>query len=377
MRILFYFSHPAQFHFSKNAIEELKRKNNVVDLVAKTKDVLTTLLDQKGWSYINIQTKERKHTKLAIVVSLFKRDVKLFKLCRQNKYDLIIGTDASLAHVGFLLKIPVITILEDDYPVIKTLARLTYPFTTHILTPNVCNVGKWERKKIGYDGYMKLAYLHPVRFSVDNKNLAKQFYRPYYLIRLSDLHAHHDFGIKGISEKYLDIIIAKLRMKGRVFISSENHLPYKYQKYALKIIASEMHYILSNAEMLICDCQSMAVEAAVLGTPSIRISSFSGRISVLEELEMKYQLTYGFKPENIKQALSKIDQMLMFPGLKNIFINRRNKMLNEKIDVSAFLIWFLENYPQSLEQISESPTYQNRFISGVKQKYSLVYFLTE
>jgi hypothetical protein len=77
------------------------------------------------------------------------------------------------------------------------------------------------------------------------------------------------------------------------------------------------------------------------------------------------------------QAISKIDQMLMFPGLKNVFINRRIKMLNEKIDVSAFLIWFLENYPQSVERLSESPTYQNRFISGVKQKYSLVYFLTE
>jgi predicted glycosyltransferase len=376
MRILFYFSHPAQFHFSKYAIEDLKRKNNVVDLVAKTKDVLIKLLEEKGWSYINIQIKERKHSKYSIAISLVKRNIKLFKLCWNNRYNLLIGTDASLAHVGFVLKIPVITILEDDYKVIKSLARLTFPFTKHILAPYVCNVGKWEKKKIGYHGYMKLAYLHPKRFINGNKNLVK-YSSPYFLIRLSDLHAHHDFGIKGISDKYLDIIIDKLRKKGQVYISSEKELPSKYQKYTLKAAASEIHHVLNGAEMLICDSQSMAVEAAMLGTPSIRINSFSGKISVLEELEKKYNLTYGFKPANINQALSKIDQLLMFPEFKSVFISRKNKMLNEKIDVSGFLIWLIENYPHSLKQLSESPIHKKPFISGVKKNRPPVYSLTE
>jgi predicted glycosyltransferase len=40
----------------------------------------------------------------------------------------------------------------------------------------------------------------------------------------------------------------------------------------------------------------MAVEAAMLGTPSVRFSSFSGKIRVLEELEHTYKLTVGILP---------------------------------------------------------------------------------
>ncbi len=59
-----------------------------------------------------------------------------------------------------------------------------------------------------------------------------------------------------------------------------------------------MHHVLSFASLLICDSQSMSVEAAMLGVPSLRYSSFSGRISVLEELEHQYGLTYGINPEH-------------------------------------------------------------------------------
>jgi predicted glycosyltransferase len=367
MKILFYFSHPAQFHFSKVAIEELRNRKHVVDLIAKTKDVLTQLLDEKGWKYINIQNKVRKQTRFAILSSLLKRDVKLFQICRKNKYDLLIGTDASIAHIGYILNIPTITILEDDYRVIKSLAKLTFPFTKHILVPNVCDVGDWGNKKIGYDGYMKLAYLHPNVFSGKNYFKDKSTKIPYYLIRLSNLHAHHDFGIKGISYNQLDYLISQLEKKGHVFLSSEKKLPHKYLKYKLDIPASRIHHFLSETDLLICDSQSMAVEAAMLGTPNVRISSFSGKISVLEELENVYELTYGFSPEDIILAFKKIDQLLKFPNLKQDFMYRRNKMLEEKIDVSQFLIWFIENYPHSAKHLSEFPNYQKQFISAVKQ----------
>ena len=62
----------------------------------------------------------------------------------------MIGTDSSIAIVGKLLHVHRITITEDDYEVIKLLGDLTYPFTETILCPNICKVGKWDSKKIGY-----------------------------------------------------------------------------------------------------------------------------------------------------------------------------------------------------------------------------------
>jgi hypothetical protein len=36
-------------------------------------------------------------------------------------------------------------------------------------------------------------------------------------------------------------------------------------------------------------------------------------------------------------------------------------MLNEKIDVTSFLTWFIENYPESEKIMKDNPDYQLNF----------------
>jgi len=36
-------------------------------------------------------------------------------------------------------------------------------------------------------------------------------------------------------------------------------------------------------------------------------------------------------------------------------------MLEDKIDVTAFLVWFVENYPESFSIMRENPDYQAGF----------------
>jgi len=109
----------------------------------------------------------------------------------------------------------------------------------------------------------------------------------------------------------------------------------------------------------------MAVKASVLGTPNIRVSSFKGKISVLEELEKKYRLTNGFLPGENEAILSKISELLQHDmSYTTQFHNSTLKMLNEKIDVASFMVWFIENYPQSAAIMKSSPEYQNRFIAN-------------
>jgi len=343
MHLLVFLSHPAQFLFFKNSIHDLKARGHKVTVLIKTKDILEDLLKAEGIPYENILPEVRGSSKLSILWSLFKRDVKLNKYVKKHKPDLMMGSDASLAHVGKLRKIPVVTTLEDDYSVIRNLARLTYPYTHKILVPNVCDVGKWSHKKIGYDGYMKLAWLHPNNFKPDINKIGTLGHEKYFLVRLSALGAHHDFKVQGVSDDFLRKIIQKLETRGTVFISSEKPLKAEFEKLRLQIPVSEIHHYLYYAQMLICDSQSMAVEAAVLGTPGIRISSFKGRISVLEELEQKYGLTYGFLPESEDEILKKIDA-LSSEDMKETWQQKRDKMLSEKIDVRAYLTNFIENF---------------------------------
>ena len=113
--------------------------------------------------------------------------------------------------------------------------------------------------------------------------------------------------------------------------------------------------------MFIGDSQTMTSEAAVLGVPSIRSNSFVGRIAYLEEEEHKYGLTFGFKPGETDQMFNKINALLRMPDLKIELQKRRMKLLGDKIDVTAFLVWFVENYPKSFKIMKENPDYQFNF----------------
>ncbi|MCY7359164.1 MAG: hypothetical protein LH609_17235 [Rudanella sp.] len=361
MKYLFYFGHPAQYLFLRETIKRLSQSDrHQVTILIKTKDVLETLIRNDGFNFINILPKHRGGTTLSIALSLLRRILLIIPIIIRKRPDLLIGTDATIAQVGRLLGINRITIIEDDYKVISNLAKLTYPFTQTILCPEVCQVGRWVDKKVGYQGYMKLGYLHPSIFTPNEQLPMKyQLGTRYVLIRLTRLTAHHDVGIRGIHGKLVKDVIDIIEAEGfEVKISSEGELDVRFKPYLLRIDPSDMHHVLAQAALLISDSQSMSVEAAMLGVPSIRYSDFAGKISVLEELEHKYQLTFGIQPGYELQLLHRLKALIKEPTLKSIFQARRQKMLTEKIDVSSFLVWFLEDYPASFNIMKANPDYQ-------------------
>jgi uncharacterized protein len=361
MKILFYFGHPAQFSFNRLIIRHLKDHGHEVYIYIKSKDVLSDLLKATGWKYNNVLPEKRGKSRLSIAWSLIRRDIILAKEVLKHKPDLLISSDPSVSQVSWLFNKPCLNFLDDDVDAVGLYGRLTLPFTTLIITPSTVRVGRWEHKRIKFEGYLKLAYLHPHWFRPDPAKIGVLRNTPYYLIRLSDLAAHHDAGMKGIDREFLRQIILLLSEKGQVKISSESMLPEEFNSYKLSIPVDNMHHYLYYAQALISDSQSMSGEAAALGTPSIRINSFVGKLSVLEELEHRYQLTFGFKPGNRDAVLHKITELLSVSDLKEEFQKRRQKMLSDKIDVTAFAIWLIENYPGSVKIMKKTPEYQNNF----------------
>ena len=59
--------------------------------------------------------------------------------------------------------------------------------------------------------------------------------------------------------------------------------------------------------------------------------------------------------------LEKIEHLLDNDSLKKQWKVKRQKLLSDKIDVSAFLVWFVENYPNSNQIIKDNANFQNRF----------------
>ena len=355
MTYFFYFGHPAQFHFYKIIVKTLKEEGNNVFLFIKKKDVLEELVRETGWEYQNILPGKRNKSKLSIFLALLKRDIIISYKVIKHHPDMLISSDPSFSHVGFIYRIPCLNFMDDDYDATGFYARITYPFTTTIITPDSVRVGRWEHKRVSYKGYMKLAYLHPNWFSPDVTRIGSLESKRYSMIRLSGLGAHHDSGKSGISISLLKKIIQKLTSNGRVIISSEGALDPEFENYKMNIPPADMHHFLYHAKALISDSQSMSGEAAVLGVPSIRISSFKGKLSVLEELEHTYGLTFAFEPENTNAILSKITELTEMSDLNGVFQQRRQKMLLEKTDVTAIATRFIKYYPCSNSKLIRQP----------------------
>jgi len=363
MKVLLFLGHPAHFHLFKHTIGYLKKKGIRVDIVIKKKDILDELLNRTGVEYINLLPNGRTDGIYGIIKGMLKKDIRLFKHCLKNRPDLMLGTSAEIAQIGKILGIPSVIFEEDDVAIIRGFAAATYPFTDCIVSPSSCDNGRWNKKTIFYHGYHKLAYLHPNHFTPD-RDIVRRYIsadRPYFLLRFAKLTAHHDNGIKGLTDSVAAELINKLNNKGDVYISSERELPQEISRYRLHIDPLDIHHILAHAWLFIGDSQSMAVEAAMLGTPSIRYSDFTGKIGVLEELQNKYGLTYGIYPDQPQELFNKIDALLTRPDLPETFQSRRMQMLSEKIDVTAFFRWFIINYPESSYVLKENPTYQLKF----------------
>lgn len=201
MKILVYLGHLAHFYNYKNSILNWKQRGHEVFILIKKKDVLEDLLKASQLPYQNILIEGRSDTKLGMFMGMVKRAFRLFTFCVKHRPDVLTGTSVENSYVGKLLNIPVININEDDAAVVPLYAKLSYPLATAILTPTVCDNGKWNAKSTKYPSYHELAYLHPNNFTPDKSIVGKYFSadKPYFLMRFAKLTAHHDNGIKGIN----------------------------------------------------------------------------------------------------------------------------------------------------------------------------------
>lgn len=363
MRILFHLGHPAHFHLFKNIIKNLKLKGNEVSILIKKKDLLEDLLKKDGLTYINILSKGRYDNKLGLIYGQIMQDFGVLKFCIKNRQDLLVGSSASIAHIGKLLKIPSINVTEDDVKVVPLFAKIAFPMTSVIIAPTVCSVGKWEAKKIAYLGYNELAYLHPNNFTPKTEIVEKYFPsdNKYFILRLAKLTAHHDKGIYGINKVVVSKLISILKNHGKIYITSERELEKEFEQYRIDINPLDIHHVLAFSTLYIGDSQTMAAEAGVLGVPFIRFNDFVGKIGYLNELERKYELGYGIKTDESDRLLEKVKELINIKNLVEEFQNKRKLMLKEKIDFASFLTWFIEEYPKSANIMRDNPDYQLMF----------------
>lgn len=336
MKILFELGHPAHFHLFKNFIFYLKDNRHDVTILTREKDILNNLVNYHRLYGISISIS--RNGLVHKILELIKRDYILWKMQKKSNFEVAFGSSESIAHISFFSKLYSVHFDEDDDEVVPLSVLLGYPFFNKIINPDCLRYSKWRNKRVLHNSYHELAYLHPNNFTPDKEILKKYNLenKKYVILRLNSLTAHHDVGAKGISnEMYLKI---KEELKDYTIIESrENSKTHQIEPW-------DMHHVLSFAKMIICDSQTMAAEAMVLGIPSIRINTFVGRISYLEELENKYKLGYGILPltENENKILDTIKYLANDVDIESLWHEKKEKMLSEKCDLNQWMIDYFE-----------------------------------
>jgi predicted glycosyltransferase len=346
MRVLFHVGHPAHVHLFRNLMLELDARGHQTWMGARDKDVAVQLLDGYG---LNYQVISRQGSGYAgLFLEFVEYTYRLYQMAREFNPDLMVGCSASAGLISKICPAKSVIFSEDDPDTVRIAALLTYPPADIICMPDSIT-SAWP-KRISHPSYHELAYLHPNRFTPSPGVLSRlgvQAGEPYYILRFVSLKAVHDKGASGLTLAARRKLVSTLSKRGRVFITSEAALSEEFEPYRIPISPLDIHDALYYATMFIGDSQSMTMEAAILGTPAIRCNTFVGRCSVIEELEHKYGLTYGFLPGRDEEKMfSKIMELLDDKDLHAKWQERRAKMLGDKVDLTAWMIDFVEHYEE-------------------------------
>ena len=177
-------------------------------------------------------------------------------------------------------------------------------------------------------------------------------------MRFVSFKATHDAQTSGFSQNMKKKMVRELEKYGKVIITSEGDLPQSLEKYKLKLPPEKLLSVLYYSTLYIGDGGTTAVEAAVLGTPAIHCAFLRDGNKILSaadihgnfyELQHVYKILYSFSNES--EALEKAIELLESNNPKERASEKRANLLKDKINVTDFMVWFIENYPGSFKSM--------------------------
>lgn len=357
MKILIDIGHPAHVHYFKHFIKMMKQKGHSIEVTARDKEMVHILLNLYQ---ISFKSRGRgAKSNLGKFFYLLYADLIILSIAKKFKPDLFLSFgSAYAAHASKLLGKPHISFEDTEHATLEH--KLYVPFTDVIFTPATYkkNLGN---KQIYFNGTTDLFYLHPNTFLPSgsvHELLKMEESNKYIIMRFVSWNANHDKGQSGLSLKEKIKSVEILSRYAKVFISAEGSLPKELQQYELDIPADRIHDVIYHAELFVGESGTMSTESAILGTPSIIISTLAPSLGAFEDF-IKLGLMNIYTDFNL--AMDKAENILKTNNFKANSREKAKIFIKDRIDLSAFLIWFIEDYPQSLSILKFEPNYQNRF----------------
>jgi predicted glycosyltransferase len=351
MRILIDIGHPAHVHMFRCFAKEMQNRGSEVLFTCRDKEFEIKLLTAYGLNFINFGKKA--NSRLGKILDLIKFNWKEWRVACKFKPDIFLSHGSITAsHIAWIMRKPSIA-FEDTFNMEQI--KLWKPFVTHILT-SMYEHPLNSSKVIKYKGYNELLYLHPNKFIKDNNIFEKlniERGEKYVVLRFVSWNATHDKGHTGISFKNKYAAVEEFSKYAKVYISSEKTLPEELEKYRIPLPAEDMHAVMANACLIFGESATMVTEGVMLGVPGIYLDN-TGRLYT-NDIEQKYEMCYNYS-ESEKDQIKAIQKgvELIKNNTKECITKRYKRLLDDNIDVTSFLTWFIENYPQSAKETKDN-----------------------
>ena len=339
MRYIFELNHPKHYYQFKYIMQSLMGLGHNILVLARDKDVLLNVLKEEGVEY----TLFGKHSKKmsAKIIGTFGIIKNYLSIVHRYHPDVIVskgswyGTfTAWLTHKK--------SVIFPDSEVVKLTNKYVVPLCTHVVTPQSFKLD-YGKKHGRVAGIFEDCYLSPQVYK-PNPSIVGEYglQQPYAVLRFVGWFANHDVGNKGFNSLEKQTLVEKISKHMTVYISSEKELPTELQKYRLPTPASSIHDVLSYADLYVGDSQTMAAEAALLGTPAIRCNSFVGPNDMSNFIML--QDTYGmlYNIANPVDAISKAEELSQH-SRKAEWIQKREQYYSKTGDINASITELLTN----------------------------------
>ena len=131
----------------------------------------------------------------------------------------------------------------------------------------------------------------------------------------------------------------------KVFISSEGVLPKQLEKLRVKIEPSKIHDFLYYSDIFIGDSGTMAVESAIMGTPSILFSSLAKKLGNFVSLSKNHSLLILCDNEN--NLMNVALELISNKNSNELWKKRAKTFMENKINFTNFLLWLFEDFQEN------------------------------
>ncbi len=360
MNILFSTGHPAQVHNYRVIREQLQKKGHKVFWLASKKDISDYLLHAYGIEYT--QLKRPNKGMFSKLTTLLENAWITAKVIRKNQIDFVVSRiNPGVVLGAFLMGRKQIGMSDTEQAGIydKLFSKLVGAVVTSTSFERTL-----RKDQIRFDANIELFYLHKNYFKYERKEVYKLLGitegTPFVVARFVSGNAFHDTKIDSFSEENKVKLMERITPFAKLFISSEEELPEVLKPYQYKIPYEKMHGVLAEATLLFGESATMASESAIIGTPGIYVN---GQWRGYTNDETRAGLVFSYRIDEKSQiaSINKAVELLLLKDLKEDIKKKKETFLSSKIDPVAFMIWFIENYPESKRIMLENPKYQYRF----------------